>query len=207
MRTYTFRKTVMLLTLLLVPSLASAQEKNAEERRGFIGLSIGPSAPFGEFAQTSSEARPRAGDALPGYTDTFLNVSYRFKGRLGAAVAFWYSEHAMRDGGDDDWYQVAGLTAGPMYSLPLSRKTALDLKAMIGFVVLTPVVDSYTTVHDVGQGPAVDVRATLRYDIFKRWALFAEAGMHSAGVSFPTGLRRDVRVATSGFGVAFRPVW
>lgn len=183
------------------PALAQHQE-----RRGFIGLGIGPSAPFGSFALASS-VNPRAGRATPGYTDTFLNLGYRFRQRLGVAAAFSYSEYAMRDGGDDDWWQVAGLTVGPMYSLRLNDKTALDLKAMFGRIALTPIVDNYTTDDGTGSGLGVDMRAAVRYDVFRRWALFAEGGLQASDVSFTSGVRKDFRALISGFGIAFRPAW
>lgn len=176
------------------------------ERRGFIGLGIGPSAPFGSFADTSL-VNTRAGRATTGYTSTILNLGYRFGRRLGVAAAFSYSEYVMRNGGDDDWWQVAGLTVGPMYSYRLNLKTALDLKAMLGLIALTPVVDSYSTSDGTGSGVGVDMRAALRYDLFRRWALFAEAGVQSSGVAFNSGVRNDFRAMISGFGVAFRPRW
>ena len=189
--------------VLLTAAPALAQDG---ARRGFIGLSIGPSAPFGSFADTSS-VNARAGRATPGYTDTFLNLGYRFGQRLGVAAAFSYSEYFMRDGGDDDWWQVAGLTVGPMYSYRLNAKAALDLKAMFGLMALTPVVDSYTTADGKGSGLALDMRAAVRYDVFRRWALFAEGGLQSSSVSFSSGVRKDFRAMISGFGIAFRPAW
>lgn len=189
--------------VLFTAKAALAQD---EERRGFIGLGIGPSVPFGSFADRSS-VNPRAGRAMPGYTSTFLNLGYRFGERVGVAAAFSYSEYSMRDGGDDDWWQVAGLTVGPMYSHRLSAKAALDLKAMFGLMALTPVVDSYETADGTGRGLALDMRATVRYDVLRRWALFAEGGLQASGVSFSSGVRKDVRAMISGFGIAFRPVW
>src|SRR5215207_10741423 len=92
-----------------------------DERRGFIGLGIGPSAPFGNFADTSL-VNARVGHATAGYTSTILNLGYRFGRRLGVAAAFSYSEYVMRTGGGDDWWQVAGLTIGPLYSYRFNRK-------------------------------------------------------------------------------------
>ncbi|HUG38879.1 MAG TPA: outer membrane beta-barrel protein [Longimicrobiales bacterium] len=189
--------------MLLAAGPALAQE---EERRGFLGLGIGPSAPFGSFADASPD-NPRAGRATPGYTDTFVNVGYRFGRRVGVAGAFSYSEYDMRDEEDDDWWQVAGLVIGPMYSHPLGARAALDLKAMLGLLAMTPVVDSYTTADKTGSGLALDMRAAARYDVFRRWAVFAEAGIQSAAVSFDTGVRKDYRAIISGFGIAFRPAW
>lgn len=196
-------RSVLPLLLLFTAEPALAQD---EERRGFIGLGIGPSAPFGSFAD-ESPTRAGAGRAAPGYTSTLVNLGYRFGERFGVAAAFWYSEYDMRDLEDDDWWQVAGLTAGPMYSHRLGAKGALDLKAMAGLLALTPVIDSYDTADGTGRGLVLDLRATLRYDVLRRWAVFAEGGIHVSDASFNSGGRQDVRALISGLGVAFRPRW
>ena len=100
-----------------------------------------------------------------------------------------YSEYLMRntDGVDDDWWQVAFVTAGPMYTIPFGAKAAVDLKGTLGLAALTPVIDSYASNSGTGTGLAIDLRATARYDILPRWAVFAEAGMQSANVSFAGG--------------------
>lgn len=195
------RTSALVVIILFAAEPAVGQDA---ERRGFVGLGIGPSVPFGSFADTSS-VNARAGRASPGYTSTLLNLGYRFGNRFGVAAAFSYSEYVTRDGGDDDWWQVASLTVGPLFSHHVNAKTALDLKGMFGLIALTPVVDSYTTADGTGSGLAVDLRAALRYDVFRRWALFTEVGIQSSAVSFNSGVRKDFGAMISGFGIAFRP--
>ena len=191
------------LALLLVCTAQSAFAQT--ERRGFIGLGIGPSTPFGSFAEASA-IEPGTGRATTGYTDTFVNFGYRIGKRLGVSAAASYSEFLLRGGGDDDWWQVAGLAVGPMYSVRLSARSAVDLKAMVAFIALTPIVDSYTTIeHSVGS-VGVDMRAAVRYDVLRRWAVFAEGGVQMSSVSFQAG-RKDFGALITGFGVAFRPTW
>ena len=190
-----------IVLLLTTPALAQDTE-----RRGFIGYGIGPSAPLGRFASESSGSG-RAGRATPGYTSTILNLGYRFRERLGVAAAFAYSEYDMRDAEDDDWWQVATLTIGPMYSYRLNARAAVDLKAMGGLMAPTPVIDSYGTEGGTGAGLGLDLRATLRYDVLRRWAVFAEGGVQASRVSFPSGARQDILAMISGFGIAFRPMW
>jgi hypothetical protein len=193
--------------LFLAIVLFAAEPAGAQqvERRGFIGLGIGPSFPVANFADALPSLEP-GGRTTTGYTDTLVNLSYRFRERFGLAVAFSYSEYPVR-GDDDDWWQVAGVTGGPMYSLPLVPRSSLDLKAMLGMIVLTPVVDNYTTGDGVGVGLGFDLRATFRYDVFRRWALFVDGGLHSSNVSFDATTRTDYRALISGVGVAFRPTW
>ena len=192
-----------LAVLLIRVEPADAQEG---ERRGFIGLGIGPSLPLGSFGD-ASPTNPQGTRAMTGYTDTLLNLGYRFRQRLGLAAAFSYSEFPTQGSDDDDWWQVAGITVGPMYSLSFGARSALDLKMMLGGIVVTPVEDGYTTNDGVGSGVVVDIRAAFRYDVFRRWALFAESGFQSSGVSFDSGAQKSYRALISGLGVAFRPMW
>lgn len=208
------------LPTLLVPLLLLAASESAlgqgedrrgddgrgQERRGFIGLGIGPSVPIGAFAKRSpSDAA--SGNARPGYTSTLVNLGYRFRDRFGVAGVLAYSEFYIRDAEEDDWWQVAEIAVGPMYTHPLGARAALDLKAMVGMTAMTPVIDSYTSDDGTGSGLGVDLRATLRYDVARRWALFADGGLQAAGVSYNSGARTSYRAVISGLGVAFRPVW
>jgi hypothetical protein len=99
------------------------------------------------------------------------------------------------------------LTIGPMYSLPLGRKTAMDLKTMVGWMGTVEVTDSYANDLSAGDAIALDVRATLRYDLFRRWAVFAEGGVAAANVKLRDGTPKPVSSLISGLGVAFRPAW
>jgi hypothetical protein len=177
-----------------------------EDPRGFIGLDIGPSAPFGSFADASS-SNARGGRALPGYNSTLLNLGWRFGKHFGVAAAASYGEYVMRDGGDDDWWQMASFAVGPMYSQRLGARSTLDLKAMAGWTSLTPVIDSYSSPEDQGNSLGLDLRAAVRYRVFARWVVFAEGGVQAANVSFDNGDRKDYRALISGFGIAYRPGW
>jgi hypothetical protein len=196
-------KIALVAIALLTAESALAQEV---ERRGFIGFSIGPSAPFGNFAD-ASPTNVRGGRAFPGYSSNLLNIVYPIGQRFGVAASGTYSEYVWRDGGDDDWWQVASLAVGPMYSQPLSAKAALDLKAMIGLIALTPVVDGFSSPDAQGNSLGADLRAAVRYNVTRRWAVFAEGGVQASNVSFGNGDGKDYRAMISGFGIAFRPAW
>jgi len=95
-------KSALLVLLLFTAEPALAQ---AEERRGYIGYSIGPAVPFGRFADASS-ANARAGRAFPGYSSNLLSIVYPVGQRFGVAASGTYSEYVWRNGGDDDWWQM-----------------------------------------------------------------------------------------------------
>ena len=196
-------KSALLLFVLFAAQPALAQ---VEERRGFIGYSVGPAAPFGAFAD-ASPANARAGRAFPGYSSNLLNIVYPISQRFGVAASGTYSEYVWRDGGDDDWWKMASLTVGPMYSHRLTGRATLDLKAMVGLVALTPVIDGYESASGTGNSLGVDLRTAVRYSVSRRWAVFAEGGVQASNVSFSNGDRKDYRAMISGFGLAFRPAW
>jgi hypothetical protein len=192
--------------LLFLQLYAAAQAVGQEtERRGFIGLDIGPSAPIGKFSDAATNDA-LSGRATPGYTSTLFNVGY-FGRPLGISGSLSYSEYVMDGGGDDDWWQVAFFTIGPMYSRHLNARAAVDLKAMFGLAALTPVIDSYTTNDGTASGLAVDLRIALRYDVFRRWAVFAEGGLQTSRTKFSSDARTNYSALISGLGVAFRPAW
>lgn len=205
LRTMTSRRVAVPL-LIAVLSTAVPADAQHVDRRGFIGLGVGPSMPVGSFARESPVHSMGQG-ATTGYTSTLLNLGYRFRTTLGLAAAISYGEYSIPGAGDDDWWQVASVTAGPMYSFRLNERTGLDLKGMVGMVVLTPVEDGYTTVYDVGGGIGFDLRAALRHDVLRRWALFAEGGWQSSSVSFDSSVGFGHRALISGFGFAYRPSW
>jgi hypothetical protein len=188
------------LAILFGTSSVSAQ---SDDRKAFIGLTIGPSIPFGAFADKSNQ--PAVGHAKLGYNSSLLNLGRRFGKHFGVAATLFYNEHDIDDPAGDDWWQVAGITAGPMYSRAITDKTILDLKLKLGLIATTQVIDSYENKR--GSGLATDARASLRYNVLRRWCLLAEGGVLVSNQSFDDGSKVGFRALISGFGVAYRPSW
>ena len=191
------------LSILLLAQSATAQQQT---RRGFIGIGFGPSAPLGNFADASL-INDRAGRAKPGYNNSLLSLGWRFGHRLGVAVTASYGEYFIGEVNSDDWWQVAGLTVGPMYAIPLGAKAAVDLKAMLGLMGTAEITDSFGSNARSGAGWMFDLRGAFRYDFATRWCAFIEAGLISSAQTLGDGTPKDVRALVSGIGVAFRPVW
>ena len=193
------------ITIALRAGSLGAQVLSAQidEPRAFIGITIGPAIPFGVFADKTN--RPEAGRAKLGYNDTFVNFGKRIGSHFGIAGSFFYDEHDMEDPAEDDWWQVAGLTAGPMYSTPLSPRTILDLKLKFGLLTTKPIVDQYEVTK--GSGFVTDARVALRYNVHRRWCLLAESGVVVGNQSLQNGGEQGVRILVTGVGVAYRPSW
>ena len=61
--------------------------------------------------------------------------------------------------------------------------------------------------QDYSGSVRIDLRVAIRYDVHRRWAVFAEGGVQATGVTFASGVGGDYRALISGFGVAYRPAW
>ena len=191
------------LSILLLAQPATAQQQT---RRGFIGIAFGPSAPLAPFAD-AQVTNVRGGRAKSGYNNSLLSVGWRFRHRLGVAATASYGEYFIGQVDSDDWWQVAGLTVGPMFVVPLGARAAVDLKAMLGLMGTAEITDSYGSNARSGSGLMIDLRSAFRYDFASRWCAFVEAGLISSAQTLGDGTRKDVRALVSGIGVAFRPVW
>src|SRR5688500_11298921 len=99
LRSWSSMKSALVALVLFAAAPALAQ---SGERRGFIGYSVGPAAPFGAFADVSP-TNERDGRAFPGYSSNLVNVVYPIGQRFSVAASGTYSEYVWRDGGDDDW--------------------------------------------------------------------------------------------------------
>lgn len=173
------------------------------EKKGFIGISIGPAIPIGSFANKSL-SDPHAGFAKTGYSDSFINFGYLFNKKFGISASIFYNEHNVDKSVTEDWWKLSGVTAGPMYALPLSEKLTFDIKAKIGFLGTTLIVDTYENQDNVGSGLGIDIRSGLRYNLARRWCLFAETGLVHSNQKMGDGRKGKIQFLLTGFGIGFR---
>jgi hypothetical protein len=189
---------------LFALGIATSASAQSEERQAFIGINIGPAIPFGTFADKST-TNARAGRAKLGYNDSFLNFGKRLGTHWGVSATVFYNEHDIEDPAKDDWWQVAGLTVGPMYTRSIAPRTLLDLKMKLGFITTTQVIDEFENAR--GDGLATDMRLGLRYNVHRRWALVAETGVLYSDQKIRSGGTMGFRALITGLGFAYRPGW
>lgn len=144
------------------------------DHSSFIGISLGPSFPLGDFG-SSSALNSHAGYAKNGYTGNVVNIGYNFKNRFGISVIGFDSQYDVKEGGAGQWWDVSGLMAGPMYSVPLNDDLYFDIKPVAGFGGAALNVND--TEQDQKQGLAADLSISLRYNFAIRWCLVADAGL------------------------------
>ena len=68
------KKYYLFLAIILLGADLFAQ---AIEKKGYIGITLGPSFPLADFADNSL-SNTKAGYAKRGFSDSFINFGYRF---------------------------------------------------------------------------------------------------------------------------------
>lgn len=136
------KKILVFLPLLLFIVVSSAQE----DRKGHLGISIGPSIPLGDYADND------IGNADAGYADIGLHLNFNFYYKLDEKIgisALWsgtanpidvnekvkttvsVEPDAGRTLEADPWVYDA-VMVGPFYSFS-NEKVEMDLRGLIGF--------------------------------------------------------------------------
>jgi len=145
-------KTLLFVSIILIISsnLFSqvVEKKSLNDKKGFIGICLGPSMPTGKFASSDLN------DSLAGFANTGaifeLNIGYRLGKNLGIAVALRgqsnpFDETTISNSFlftgynfdiDADNWGIGGFLAGLYTTVPTSAtlKTSFDARFLVGFV-------------------------------------------------------------------------
>jgi len=192
-----------ILIIMFISIIVTNLFAQTNEKKGFIGISIGPAIPLGDFAGKSL-SNVNAGFAKTGYSDSFINFGYVFNKKFGISGSIFYNEHTVDKTETDDWWILTGITAGPMISLPVSERLIFDVKGKIGILITTLVVDGYENQENTGRGPGIDIRSSLRYNFARRWSLFTEAGLVHSNQKMGDGRKEKIQFILTGLGIGFR---
>lgn len=175
------------------------KEKKAEtfiKRKGYIGLSFGPSLPVGEFADKSD------GFAKKGLQINLVNFGYLFSSNVGITASWFGAANPVDAYGFDPW-SYGGLMVGPLLSPTFSEKIDLDFKPMIGYCV--------ATLPDLGYGTeeaisfAFSLGSQLRFHVGRKFSLILSIDYFSTQSEFQDyGIDQHISTVTVGFGAAYR---
>lgn len=191
--------------LLLVIILSSPDLPGQTlEKKGYIGIVIGPSIPLGDFAENDTD-NEKAGFAKTGFSDCLINFAYGFGRNLGISAALIYSQYDtdIPSSSDLRWMNIS-FTAGPRFSIPLGERLFIDLKTNLGFLSANYLIEGIGYDENIGKGLGVDLRTSLRYDLASRWCLLGECGYLSSNQKFADGRKLNIQTFNVGLGVAFR---
>lgn len=205
----------IITTFALFLSLTAAYAQ--DDKRGFIGIGIGPSVPFSDFASTNQD-NDDAGYALTG---GHLNLSfgYLIGAHLGIAASLTGTSNSVDESAleadfrdeypganwniDADRWRLGALLVGGLASFPASDNLDVDFKVMIGALSFTspevratassgPLNYSARREEKTVTTGAFDIGAGIRYRVANSIALMANADFISANPRF-----EDVTTTTS----------
>lgn len=174
------RKINLLILTLFVSAIAFSQQntKFNESRRGFIGLSVGPAIPVGDWS-----------DLGAGATLSIADFGYLFHPNVGIAAKWFGSGHTV----NDHSLGVGGMMFGVLSSAPMSPKINFEAKGLVGFGLFTNSYESTIESSDTYLG--YDLGVGLRFNTSKKISLLTN--IDYMGIY-------DYNSVNITFGVAYR---
>jgi hypothetical protein len=132
------RKFLLALAFALSCVAALAQiERDPAYDIGYLIVTAGPALPMGKFADTNKD-NDQAGLAKTGFTIQ-LHGAYHLSNNFGIKANGFYSRYQVENvfesqapGVEVDHWQYYGLTAGPLFRIPLSPTVDFDFAPMTG---------------------------------------------------------------------------
>ena len=158
------RNLVIILLILLSFNLYSQDS----EKKGFIGITIGPSIPIGDFADKSQD-NSDAGFANTGLNINLINFGYRFGKNLGLAASWFGTAYTANIIGEEIMWSLGGLLVGPMYYLPVDEKINFNLKCMIGFTAAQFEIIELNEGESSELGFGFDLGASTHFNLSEKW--------------------------------------
>lgn len=150
----------------------------SNQRRGYIGLSVGPSFAVGDLS-----------DLPVGLALNLVDFGYLFTDNIGIAGKWFGTAHAESGA----TFGLGGLLAGLLASTPISPKINFEGKALIGFSAFTASYDGESETSDLYFG--YDIGVGLRFNTSDKVSLLLNADYIGADVYNSINLT---------FGVAYR---
>lgn len=174
------------LCLLIISCTVLTLKGQALEKSAYVGISLGTS-----LLLNSNDPEGRVGVNL-----NLINAGYSFKNNFGVALKWMGAGHSFER---DSKIGYGAILIGPMYSIPVTERTCLDLKIASGLFWITEEIKYFTT--DPNDPTIVDAKQSvaslsfgnfaagmaLRHHFAKHWSLLILADYNSgkhAGSSY-----------------------
>lgn len=191
---------------ILSYNICLGQQDSIEFRKGYIGVSIGPAIPVGEFSSDEIGNRS-AGFAETGLTFSAVNFGYRFK-YIELAALLMGSAHFLSQNVPDEeaaWV-YSGIFVGSVIPRDISKKVQMGIKVMLGYVGATsPEVSTpgVTLQEQYGNGLGIIGGVNVRYNVFERWCAVADLYYLAANPQFDS-YKQNLRAINGAFGIGYR---
>jgi len=165
-------------------------------RANYIGLTIGPSFPTGDYADENN------GLAETGLHANLINLGYFFSDNIGISAIWFGASNPIYYENIDPW-SYGGLLAGPLFKFPLGTRMDWDFRILAGY--------TNVTVPDIGYGPedagafALDFGSIFRIHIGPMFSLLAGADYFATKPEFVDyDFEQNISTVSLNFGAAFR---
>ena len=169
------KKTLVLVALTFIIINLSAQD---DRRRAWIGITLGPSVPVGDFGST--DLKESSGFASTGLNINLVNFGYRFTDNIGVTASWFGCAHELdlpSGAGFTGSWSYGGIMVGPLISIPVSEKVDFNLRPMLGFSTANLEIEGFGSESD--SGTAFNMGAGLRVAFANRWGLLANMDYYS----------------------------
>ena len=189
-----------------------------QKRKGYIGLSLGPSFPLGDFKEKNNfpfgTGLTGPETTSTGLQFTLVNFGYLFTEHFGIAGSWFgaaYSRSSNRNYELDPW-SCGALMVGPLLSYPISEKLEWDLRPMIGCSVCSGDPENTTPVTiESSMALIVNLGTVFRIHAGKRFSFLLTADYFSTKLKFEdlwvgssSAKEQAINAISLGFGFAYR---
>jgi hypothetical protein len=208
------KKVLFTVLVMIISIVANAQ---MEDRRGYIGVTLGPAIPLGDFGDTNLDNED-AGLAKTGINFNLVHFGYKFSQNFGIAASWFGAAHEVDISGIDEvefsaneidagTWSYGGLFAGVLVSIPAGEKLFFEFKPMVGFVTATSpeIKVSGSTYMEDQQGSSIgfDLLGSVRYNFAEKWCAMFNVDYLTAKPEFDY-FEQSISALSFNIGIAFR---
>lgn len=182
------------------------KENKTNSRKGYIGLSIGPSIPILDYA--------KSGQANTGLQINIIDFGYMLSKNIGIIGTWYGGANSTTD--FDNLFSFGGILIGGFTSFPISDKTEFNFRPMLGFSNVTcPETtkieywfgNSYVTTVPPDQAIsfAFNLGTSLRYNVTKKSSLLLNLDWFSTRPKFKeASFEQQIETISITIGAAYR---
>lgn len=181
-----------------IRKLKMLSDKAIKDKRGYIGISAGPSFPFWDFHND------RRGAATVGMNISVINFGYRFGKHFGISANWYGGANPIRINGfsTESMWSYGGMHFGGLVSFPLSDHFELDLKPMIGYCAT--MISSQGHYTDPYASFSIAFNTMLRYHLGGRVSATADVNVFHTRSGFGGPSFQNIQTISTNLGFAIR---
>ncbi|MEE4177141.1 MAG: hypothetical protein V2I46_06485 [Bacteroides sp.] len=170
------------------------------EHQSYIGFSVGPSMPIGDFgSRFISEGSSKTEG---GYNFNIPDLGLMIFPHLGLALTLFNNQYYLPGISEETFWGWTGALIGPVISYPVHRKFLIDFVPQIGSSSIQLVNPG--DLETEGTGFTYNLGLMLRYNLDQRWNLSSRVGYIGSNQKMTDLSNESFRAFNLGFGLAYR---